>query len=223
MKISVSAMMCFLLLAVCCGTTLAQNLGTYRGIVTTTFNNQSIPAQETTVTLDTPLQDTSGTDNPCGSSSPESNPFNLKVEPSFLLGRPGEIQIDSAATLVRPTSSTVLQYWCICNYTRQEKCEACYPDENMPPRLPFPPGAIRGCLVETHENVANLPNLLIAPQSGGFVTPVVIQKSAILTGTIDEGKQLLMLTIKGMTVLGDDFTTVIKDFTTVIKADTLSQ
>jgi hypothetical protein len=206
MKISVSATVCFFLLALFYGTTQAQEIGTYNGTVTTTFNNQIIPAQETIVIVGDRLVDASGASNPsCGGSFPtESNRFNLKVVPSFALTRPGEIQIDSAARLGGPTSNTVLQYWCICDSTNQKNCGACYPNENLPPPIPFPPDAIRGCLVEIHETATNPPNLLAVPIKGGFITPMVIQKSATLTGTIDDSQTTprLELNIKGTTVGG---------------------
>jgi hypothetical protein len=214
MKISLSATACFFLLALCCETTLAQDLlGTYKGRISTAFNDQIIPAQETKVILGDRLVDASGASNPsCGSFPPESNRFNLKVEPVFLLRRAGEIQfVSAAAPLVGSTSGTVLQYWCICDSTTQANCGACYPDDNLPPPTPFPPDAIRGCLVDTHETETNPPNLLAVSKSG-FVAPMIIQKKAILTGTIVESLTLprLELNIKGTTVFGDSFTSEVK-------------
>ncbi len=198
MNISVSAMTCFLLLALFCGTTLAQeNLGTYVGKINTTIIDFSpIPARETIVIFSNPLQD------PGGFSPPESNPFNLRVVSKNRLKTPGEIEIDSAEGALESTSSAVRQYWWICDVNTQMNCEACYPNENLPPPIPFPLDAIRGCLVETHETVASgrFPNLLAITLAPSFVAPTAIQKGATLTGTIDEDKNCLKLTIKGMMV-----------------------
>lgn len=224
MKITLSATVYFFLIALCCGTALAQEVSTYEGTITTTFNNQAIPAQDTKVIIGGRLEDMSGASNPsCGGSlSHESNRFNLKVETPVsnptdpfvsILTRPGEIQIKSAAPQVGSTSGTVLQYWCICDFTNRANCGACYPDETetLPQPTPFPLDAIRGCLLDTHETATNPPNLLAVPISGGFFTPMVIQKSATLTGTIYDPKTTprLELSIKGTTV-GGSFTSEIK-------------
>jgi hypothetical protein len=195
MKISVSAMACFLSIAVFCGTTQAQeNLGTYVGKINTTIIDlPTIPAQETIVILSNPLQD------PSDAIPFESNPFNLRIVAKNRLRTPGEIEIDSA-TPVESTSSAVLQSWWICDVNTQMNCEVCYPNENLPPQRPFPSDVIRGCLVDTHIAEGEPHNLLALPLDPSF-TPAqtTIQKGATFTGTIDADKKLLTLIIEGMT------------------------
>jgi hypothetical protein len=182
-------------IAVFCGTTKAQeNLGTYLGkINTTVIDLPTIPAQETIVILRKPLQD------PSGSIPLESNPFNLRVVATNRLRTSGEIEIDSADTL---------QYWWICDVNSQDNCERCYQEGYLngpPPENQFPSEhSILGCLVDTHTAMGGLSNFLAIPVDPSFVVPTAIEKGATLTGTIDEDKKRLKLTIKG-TASGKSF------------------